>query len=151
MKFNEFNNTGSWMLDSVYHMALKLLWNHIVGIKTERFCHYVWCIHNDKIFMFLKLLWMSLHGTKSIYSKTCLKQPLKRDQKLGFQDQLSLIAVQKYCRMLQESILQYFWHALSYHLSLRPLFCLFLSGCLRQVFLYIHGVISIPDKSCNEN
>ena len=31
------------------------------------------------------------------------------------------------------SILQYFGPSLSYHLSLRPLFCLFLSGRLRQV------------------
>ena len=45
--------------------------------------------------------------------------------KIGFQDLLSLNAGQKYCRMLQESILQYFLPALSYHLSLRPLFCLF--------------------------
>ena len=34
------------------------------------------------------------------------------------------------------SILQYFQPSLSYHLSLGPLFCLFLSDCLRQVFLY---------------
>ena len=34
------------------------------------------------------------------------------------------------------SILQYFWPSLNYHLSLRPLFCLFLSGHLRQVLLY---------------
>ena len=34
--------------------------------------------------------------------------------------------------MLQETILQYFWPSLSYHLSLRPLFCPFLSGRLRQ-------------------
>ena len=33
------------------------------------------------------------------------------------------------------SILQYFRASLSYHLSLRSLFCLFLSGCLRQVLL----------------
>ena len=32
-----------------------------------------------------------------------------------------------------ESILQYFGPSLSYHLSLRSLFCLFLSGSLRQV------------------
>ena len=38
--------------------------------------------------------------------------------------------------MLKESILQYFRPSLSYHLSLRPLFCLFLSGSLRQVLLY---------------
>ena len=23
-KFNKFNNTGAWMLDSIYHMILKL-------------------------------------------------------------------------------------------------------------------------------
>ena len=34
------------------------------------------------------------------------------------------------------SILQYFRPSLSYHLSLRSLFCLFLSGRLRQVLLY---------------
>ena len=69
----------------------------------------------------------------SAYSKTCLKQPLKRRPKTGFQDQLSPNAHQKYYRMLQESILQYFWPALSYDLSLRPFIFLFLSGHLRQV------------------
>ena len=33
------------------------------------------------------------------------------------------------------SILQYFRRLLSYHLCLRPLFCLFLSGRLKQVLL----------------
>ena len=41
-------------------------------------------------------------------SKTCLKQPFKKKTKIGFQDQLSHNAGQTYCRMLQESILQYF-------------------------------------------
>ena len=36
-----------------------------------------------------------------IYSKTCLKRPLSKRQKIGFQDQLLLNAGQKYCRMLQ--------------------------------------------------
>ena len=49
----------------------------------------------------------------------------KRRPKNGFQDRLSLNAGQKYCRMLQESILQYFRPSLGYHLPLRPLFCLF--------------------------
>ena len=34
------------------------------------------------------------------YSKTCLKRPLKKNTKIGFQYQLSLKAGQKYCRML---------------------------------------------------
>ena len=35
------------------------------------------------------------------YSKTCLKRPLKKKTKNGFQDQLSLNVGKKYCRMLQ--------------------------------------------------
>ena len=35
------------------------------------------------------------------YSKTCVKWPLSKRQKIGFQDQLLLNAAQKYCRMLQ--------------------------------------------------
>ena len=70
------------------------------------------------------------------YSITCLERSPPKRPIIGFQDRLSLNASQKYCRMLQESILQYFRPALSYHLSLRPLFCLFLSGRSRQVLLY---------------
>ena len=36
-----------------------------------------------------------------VYSKTCVKLPFSKRPKIGFQDQLSLIAGQKYCRMLQ--------------------------------------------------
>ena len=56
---------------------------------------------------------------------------------MGFQDRLSLNAGQQYCRMLQKSILQYFRSSLSFHLSLRPLFCLLFSGRLRRVLLYV--------------
>ena len=37
----------------------------------------------------------------STYSKTCLKRPLKRTPKIGFQYRSSLNRGQKYCRMLQ--------------------------------------------------
>ena len=33
-KFNKFNNTRARMLDSFYHMTLRLLWNLISAIKT---------------------------------------------------------------------------------------------------------------------
>ena len=33
------------------------------------------------------------------YSKTCLKRPLKKKTKIGFQDWLLLNASQKYCRI----------------------------------------------------
>ena len=68
----------------------------------------------------------------TVYSKTCVKRPLSKRQKIGFQDQLSLNAGQMYCR-----ILQYFRPSLSYHLSFRSLFCLFLSGRFTQVLLYV--------------
>ena len=69
-----------------------------------------------------------------LYSKTCVKWPLSKRPKIVFQDQLLLNAGQKYCRSSKGSILQYFRPSISYHLSLRSLFFLFLSGRLRQVF-----------------
>ena len=38
-KFNKLNNTGARMLNSIYHMTLKLLKNHIFGVITSRDCH----------------------------------------------------------------------------------------------------------------
>ena len=38
-KFNKSNNMGARILDSIYHMTLKLLKNHILVVKTSRFCH----------------------------------------------------------------------------------------------------------------
>ena len=35
--FNKFSNMGARMLDSIYHMTLKLLENHIVGIILPSF------------------------------------------------------------------------------------------------------------------
>ena len=32
-KFNKFNNTRAGMLDSIYHMALKVFSSHIFGLK----------------------------------------------------------------------------------------------------------------------
>ena len=37
-KFNKFNNTGAQMLDSIYHMTLKILKNCIFGVIMSRFC-----------------------------------------------------------------------------------------------------------------
>ena len=42
------------------------------------------------------------------YSKTCVKQPLSKIPKIGFQDQLSLNAGQNYCRMEHSAILSTF-------------------------------------------
>ena len=74
-----------------------------------------------------KMSWPIMKQT--LYSKTCVKQPLSKRHKIGFQDQLWLNAS-------PWSILQYFWPSLSYHLSSRSLFCLTLIGCFTQVLLY---------------
>ena len=39
-KFNKFNNTGAQVLDSIYHMTLKLLDLHF-DVKMLRFCLHV--------------------------------------------------------------------------------------------------------------
>ena len=63
-----------------------------------------------------------------VYNQTCVKRPLSKRPKNSFQDQLSLNAGQKHC------ILQYFRPSLSYHLSLRSLFCQYLSGRFTQFY-----------------
>ena len=72
------------------------------------------------------------------YSKTCLNRPptQKEDQKLVFKRDYRLIQVKRIAECSPWNILQCFRPSLSYHLSLRFLFCLFLSGRLRQVLLY---------------
>ena len=40
-EFNKFNKTGALMLDSIYHMTLRILLNLISSVKTLYLCHYV--------------------------------------------------------------------------------------------------------------
>ena len=70
---------------------------------------------------------------KPVLSGHSKKTPPPPPKKKGFQDQSLLNSDQKYCRML---ILQYFLPALIYQMAFKPLFCLFLSGHLRQVSHY---------------
>ena len=65
------------------------------------------------------------------YSKTCHS---KRRPKLVFKTDYRLMQVKSIAECSKGSILQYFQPSLSYHLSLRSLFCLCLNGRLRQVF-----------------
>ena len=80
---------------------------------------------------------MSSLQTNSKYSKTCVKIPLSKAPKIGFKNwpNYHLMQVKSIAECSKGSILQYFRPSLSYHLSLRSLFCLFLSGHLRQVLL----------------
>ena len=67
----------------------------------------------------------------------------KRDQKLAFKTHYRLMQVKSIAECSHWSILQYFRPSLSYHFSLRFLFCLFLIGRFRQVLLYSHGVLNL--------
>ena len=70
--------------------------------------------------------------------KPVLRGHSNRTPKIGFQHRLyRLMQVKSIAKCSKGSILQCFRPSLSYHFPLRPLFCLFLSGSLRQVLLYI--------------
>ena len=62
------------------------------------------------------------------YSKTCVKRPLSKRQKIGFQDQLCLMQVKSI------AILSTF---IKLPFVIKFLFCLFLSGGFKRVLLYI--------------
>ena len=79
------------------------------------------------------------HLANQIYSKTCLKQPLSKIPKIGFQDQLSLHAGQNYCKMLQvehSAILSTF---INLPFVTKIVVLSILSGRLRQVLLYANS------------
>ena len=67
--------------------------------------------------------------------KPVLSHHSKRRQKIGFKTDYRLMQVKSIAECSKGSILQNFRPSLSYHLSLRSLFCLILSGRLRQVLL----------------
>ena len=75
--------------------------------------------------LILTSLWNELKPFE--YNKLCLKQPLSKRPKIGFQNQLSLNTGQKYYRMLQREHSAILWTVIkTFVLSI-------LSGRLRQV------------------
>ena len=69
-------------------------------------------------------------------TKPVLSGHSKRRPKMFLKTDYRFMQVKSIAECSKGSILQYFRPSLSYHLSLRSLFCLFLSGRLRQVLLY---------------
>ena len=51
--------------------------------------------------LYFQVITMYIYRVNILYSKTCLKRPLKKKTNIGFQDNFSLNAGHKYCRMLQ--------------------------------------------------
>ena len=61
----------------------------------------------------------------------------QKDQKMVFKTNYRLMQVKNIAECSKGRILQYFRPSLSYHLSLRPLSCLFLRGRFTHVLLYL--------------
>ena len=68
--------------------------------------------------------------------KPMLNGHSQKDRKSVFKTNYPLMQVKSIAECSNGSILQYFWPSLSYNLSLRSLFCLFLSGRFTQGLLY---------------
>ena len=68
--------------------------------------------------------------------KSVLSGHSKTHQKLVINTDYRLMQVKRIAECSKGSILQHFRPPLSYHFSLRPLFCLFLVGRFRLVLLY---------------
>ena len=72
------------------------------------------------------------------YSKTCVKWPLSKRKKIGLQDQLSLNAGQKYCRMLQGEHSAILLTFIKLPFVIKIFVLSILSGCFTHVFLHIN-------------
>ena len=78
--------------------------------------------------------------------KPVLSGHSQKDQKLVFKTNYCLMQVKSFAKCSPWSILQYFRLSLSYHLSSRSLFCLFLSGRFTHVLLYCPNLVCIDAR-----
>ena len=96
---------------------------------------------------FLLCISNKYHSQPNAYKvKPVLSSRSKRGPKLVF-NTYHLMQVKSIAECSKGSILQYFRPSLSYHLSLRSLFCLFSSECLRQVLLYSNNNMIINQQT----
>ena len=85
----------------------------------------------------MTLVGKELKADKTLYySKTCLKRPLKKNTKIGFQYRILLNAGQKNCRMLQGEHTAILSTFIKLPFSINTFVLSILSGHLRQVLLY---------------
>ena len=92
-------------------------------------------LFSSKLYSY-KLGWMKTEDEKRLFSKTSVKRPLSKRPKIGFQDQVSLNAGHKYCRMLQgehSAILSTF---IKLPFVINIFVLSILSDCFTQVFIY---------------
>ena len=76
-----------------------------------------------------------MHSCFKIQSNLCKTANLSKRPKIVFKTNYRLVRVKSIAECSKGSILQYFQPSLSYQLSSRFLFCLFLSGRFTQILL----------------
>ena len=91
----------------------------IIVLRQQTCVHVYVCVFNITLKIIAWIITKLLHLLDIVVTtvKPVLSDHSKRRPNIVFSDQFSLNAGQKYCRMLPESILQYFRHSLSYYLS----------------------------------
>ena len=117
------------------HFSKHIQWSSLPSLPFA-------CASGDIAFMWHGHLYESSYAgsnsaTGYIYSKICVKRPLSKDQKLVFKTDYRLImqvkSITEHSAILRPSV--------SYHLSLKSLFCLFLSDRFTQVLLYVKRTV----------
>ena len=128
----------SWMvhLHSSPHLHLRKL-SITQFLKTQSHKHDIMVKFSNKYFtdsIKVYAVYKIIAYFKSLYSKTCLKRPLKKKTKIGFQDQLSLNAGQEYGRMLQREHSAILSTFIKLPFAIKTVICLFLCGCSRRFY-----------------
>ena len=85
-----------------------------------------------------------------IYSKTCVKRPLSKETKIGFQDQLSLNAGQKYCRMPQGEHSAILSTIINLPIVIKIITLSIFEWRFIQVLLYIHFLEYMSNKGSGQ-
>ena len=113
--------------------------NHLWETKTWQWQNYLTVMYTPSLAWTINIelkikrkKWTET-SRKKYWTFTYVKQP-RKDWILFFKINYRLLQVKSIAVCSKGSILQYFWTSLSYQLSLRPLFCLFLSGRLHRFY-----------------
>ena len=142
---------------SIFPSSVITVWSFCQNVLPEIWgiAPYLLILENsDLIWTRITKWWTKLHGITyyDLYNVYTVRPVLsghskrrqkwlaatrKRRQKLVYKTNYRLMHVKSIAEFPKGSILQYFRPSLSYHLSFRSLFCLFLSGRLRQVLYTI--------------
>ena len=88
-----------------------------------------------------KLINQNIKMELIVQKNLCNTATLNKTKKLVFKTDYHLMQVKSITICSKGSILPCFRPSLSYQLSLRPIFCVFLSGCLTQILLYVYKTL----------